>query len=612
MRISAAQINSKIGDFSGNRAKILAFTKKARDQYGAELVLFPELAVCGYPPMDLLDQGCFVEQNIRTIRLLQRELPSGIAAGVGYVNYNPSRQGKSLVNAFGVILDGELVFEQIKTLLPTYDVFDEARNFEPASGWPCFEYKGERIGIAICEDVWRETETPGTRYAEDPVRRLLDSGISLLAAPSASPYYAGKHGARLELAERIAWRGGIPVAYINAVGANDSLIFDGRSFFIEADLGIKTAASFAEDIITLDTGRASGEGRGAARRGRCGGKAAPKAAAFGTVGVDDTVVKAPARPPAEGGVPQRSAAQGGDFPPLITEADEFDTLEDALVMGIREYMWKCGFTRAHLGLSGGIDSALVAYLAVRAVGAGNVVVISMPSRFSSQGSRDDAAELAANLGCRYEILPIEPVFTAFLSTLEGLFEGRPFDIAEENLQARIRGSLLMAFSNKWQSMLLTTGNKSELAMGYCTLYGDMNGALGPIGDLFKTEVFALCRRINEKSQAARGKAVIPQSILDKPPSAELRPGQKDEDSLPPYSELDDILRLYLFGNLSAGEIGRLGKNGELAAWIIEAVARAEFKRRQAPPVLKVSPRAFGMGRRMPIARALYENSRFPG
>ncbi|MDR2444621.1 MAG: NAD+ synthase [Spirochaetaceae bacterium] len=562
MRISVAQINSTIGDFSGNRAKILAFARKAKHEHGAELALFPELAVCGYPPMDLLDQDCFVEQNIRSLRLLQRELPSGLAVGLGYVNRNLSVQGKALVNAFGVILDGELVFEQVKTLLPTYDVFDEARNFEPASSWPCFGYKGERIGIAICEDVWRETETPGTKYAEDPVRRLLDRGISLLAVPSASPYYAGKHRTRLELAERIARRGGLPLIYINAVGANDSIIFDGRSFFMGTDTGVKTAAPFAEDIVTVDLDA------------------------------------------------YRGAGQDQPSYPEIKPTDEIDTLEDALVMGTREYMQKCGFTRAHLGLSGGIDSALVAYLAVRAVGAENVVTISMPSRFSSQGSLDDAALLSANLGCRYEVLPIEPVFTAFLSSLEGLFEGRPFDIAEENLQARIRGSLLMAFSNKWQSMLLTTGNKSELAMGYCTLYGDMNGALGPIGDLFKTEVFALCRRINEKSFAADGKLVIPQAILDKPPSAELRPGQRDEDSLPPYGELDEILKLYLFNNLSADEIGKLGKDRELTAWIIKTVARAEFKRRQAPPVLKVSPRAFGMGRRMPIARALYENSSF--
>jgi NAD+ synthase (glutamine-hydrolysing) len=279
-------------------------------------------------------------------------------------------------------------------------------------------------------------------------------------------------------------------------------------------------------------------------------------------------------------------------------------LEEGLVMGIRDYMKKCGFTRAHLGLSGGIDSALVAYLGVRAAGAENIVCFSMPSRFSSQGSRDDAAELAANLGCRYEILPIEPVFQAFLSALEGVFENRPFDVAEENLQARIRGSLLMGFSNKFNSMLLTTGNKSELAMGYCTLYGDMNGALGPIGDMFKTEVFALCRRINER--AAGNRAPIPRAIIDKPPSAELRPNQKDQDSLPPYEILDEILRFYLYDNLSKDEIVKRGWDAELAARIIHAVARAEFKRRQAPPVLKVSQRAFGMGRRMPIARNVFE------
>jgi NAD+ synthase (glutamine-hydrolysing) len=269
-------------------------------------------------------------------------------------------------------------------------------------------------------------------------------------------------------------------------------------------------------------------------------------------------------------------------------------------------MQKCGFSRAHLGLSGGIDSALVAYLAVRALGADNVAGFSMPSRFSSQGSRDDAADLAKNLGCSYDTLPIEPVYTSFLGTLKDVFQDRPFDLAEENLQARIRGTLMMAYSNKFGSMLLTTGNKSELAMGYCTLYGDMAGALAPIGDLFKTEVFALCRRINEKSRAEGKGDIIPGAILEKPPSAELRPNQKDQDSLPPYEELDQILKLYLFNNLSKDEIAKRGWDAELAARIIKTVARSEFKRRQAPPVLKVSPRAFGMGRRMPIARSIYE------
>ena len=567
MRISIAQINSTIGDFSGNREKILAFTKRAAGEQGADLVLFPELALCGYPPMDLLDQDRFVEMNIHTLRSLQRELPAGVAAGLGYVNRNPQSRGKSLVNAYGIILNGALAFEQTKTLLPTYDVFDEARNFEAARRWSVFQWKGERIGFAICEDVWRETGIPGTAYHQDPVRELLDRGAGLLCVPSASPYVAGKLRLRRALAERIALRGGVPVVYINAVGANDSIIFDGRSFVMTpGNAAPLSARAFEEDLVSWDSQAArTAGGPGAAAAETAGpGEADP----FG-VGLD---------------------------------REELDTLEEALVLGVRDYMKKCGFSRAHLGLSGGIDSALVAYLAVRAAGKENVACFSMPSRFSSQGSRDDAAELAASLGCRYETLPIEPVFAAFLSTLEGVFEKRPFGLAEENLQARIRGSLLMAFSNKFNSMLLTTGNKSELAMGYCTLYGDTSGALGPIGDLFKTEVFALCRRINERA----GRELIPQAIIDKPPSAELRPNQKDEDSLPPYETLDEVLKLYLYQNLSKDEIAGRGWDEELAAKVILTAARAEFKRRQAPPVLKVSPRAFGMGRRMPIARAVYE------
>ena len=548
MKLAIAQINATIGAFEANTKKIIEYSCRAK-KAGADMVLFPELAVCGYPPMDLLDQDIFVEHNIRAVRILQQELPPDIVCGVGFVNRNARASGKSLTNSYALLHAGSLVFEQTKTLLPTYDVFDEARNFESAVSWDVFEWQGERIGIAICEDVWRETETPGTRYLEDPVRRLLDKGISMLLVPSASPFYTGKYAERLKLARRIAGRGRIPIVYINAVGANDSIIFDGHSFCLDGDVVIN-AQSFAEELLCVD-------------------KACPPSAVL------------------------------PESPPSVE-------LENALVMGIREYMAKCGFTRAHVGLSGGIDSALVAYLAVQAVGAKNITAISMPSRFSSQGSKDDAAELACNLGCRYEVLPIEKVFTAFLDTLLDVFENRPFDIAEENLQARIRGSLLMAYSNKWNSMLLTTGNKSELAMGYCTLYGDMNGALGPIGDLFKTEVFSLCRAINEHTIASVGKPVIPASIIEKPPSAELRPNQKDEDSLPPYELLDEILRLYLFENLSAEEIAARSYDKTLAASIVRTVARAEFKRRQAPPVLKVSPRAFGMGRRMPIARDIYE------
>ncbi|GMO48991.1 MAG: NAD+ synthase [Termitinemataceae bacterium] len=570
MIVSIAQINSTIGDFAGNTKKIIDYAKKAASS-GAQLVLFPELAICGYPPMDLLDQDIFVAANIRALHILQQELPPKITVGLGYVNRNKNVQGKALVNAYGLLHGGALVFEQIKTLLPTYDVFDEARNFEPAATWHSFPVAKTKVGIAICEDVWRETETPGTKYAEDPVRRLLNTGIDMLIVPSASPYFFEKHQKRLDLSKKICYSGNIPIVYINAVGANDSIIFDGRSFFMDSSGNCQTAAAFKEDLLMIET-------------------------------IEGGTAPLPPKPSAFPSPPARSSSV------LAAMSSELDTIEDALVLGLRDYMAKCGFKKAHLGLSGGIDSSLVAYLAVKAIGAENLVCISMPSRFSSQGSKDDAAEAASNLGCRYETIPIEPVFTAFLTSLEGVFEGRPFDVAEENLQARVRGTLLMAFSNKWNSMLLTTGNKSELAMGYCTLYGDMNGALGPIGDLFKSEVFALCRRINQRE----GKIIIPTAIIEKPPSAELRENQKDQDSLPPYGLLDEILSLYLFDNLSADEIAELqDANGNkfdrsLAASIIKTASRAEFKRRQAPPVLKVSKRAFGMGRRMPIARSLHE------
>jgi NAD+ synthase (glutamine-hydrolysing) len=567
MHIALAQINSVIGGFSANKEKIRSFVAQAGR---ADLVLFPEMAVCGYPPMDLVDQDSFVEANLRTVHLLQRELPAGIAVGIGFVGRSPYRGGKSLVNEYSIILDHKVVFRQVKTLLPTYDVFDEARNFEPAQEWSVFEWKGERIGIAICEDVWRDTDIPGTEYIHDPVQKLLDQGISVLCVPSASPFVAGKLAVRHALASRISRRGQVPFLYLNAVGANDSIIFDGRSF-----------------VILPSTE----------------GAAVPE--------------KAPAQAPAQAPVQAPAFTEGLLYFDTATgessgadraDMEELDVIEEALVMGIREYMAKCGFTTVHLGLSGGIDSALVAYLAVKAAGAEQVTCFSMPSQFSSSGSKDDAAELAANLGCRYETLPIEPLYDRFLAALSPLFDGRPFDVAEENLQARIRGVLLMAYSNKFGSMLLATGNKSELAMGYCTLYGDMCGALAPIGDLYKTEVFALCRRINEKNEKNEkgGRKIIPQATIDKPPSAELRPNQTDQDSLPPYEVLDAILKYYLFDNLSAAEIVARGFEPARVRKVVSAVAGAEFKRRQAPPVLKISMRAFGMGRRMPIARETYE------
>ena len=576
MRIAIAQIDSIVGDFAGNADKIATYAERAKAEGSADFVAFPELALSGYPPMDLLDQDSFAELGIRALRGLQKRLPPDLAVGVGDVGRNESASGKPLVNAYGILLDGQVAFRQEKTLLPTYDVFDEARYFEPASERELFRWQGERIGIAICEDLWWETEpTPGTRYAVDPVRELLDRGTTIMIVPSASPYHAHKLAVRRSLAERVALRGNLPVVYVNAVGANDSLVFDGRSFIVSpsrASTETKGAVvrgealAFAEDLIVWDSGK------------------------------EDT---APVRLAGPGSVHADSGSGSGPD-------NELDTTEEALVAGIRGYMRKCGFKTAHLGLSGGIDSALVAYLAVKAIGAENVVCFGLPSRFSSKGSKDDARELAETLGARFVLLPIEDPFASYLETLEPVFEGRPFDLTEENLQARIRGTLLMAYSNKFGSMLLTTGNKSELAMGYCTLYGDMCGALAVIGDLFKTEVFALCRRINERSVIAGGKAIIPEATLTKPPSAELRPDQTDQDSLPPYEELDAILELYLIQNLSTAEIVERGWDAALAKRIIRAVARAEYKRRQAPPVLKVSQRAFGMGRRMPIARVVHE------
>ncbi len=560
MKIAIAQINSYIGDFAGNSEKIRLWTEKAREQ-NADMVLFPELAVCGYPPMDLLDQDRFVEKNLQTLHKLKHILPHDIVCGLGFVGRSPYSLDKSLVNTYGFLLDGKLVFEQVKTLLPAYDVFDEARHFESAREWKVFEYKSERIGVAICADLWRErdSEIPGVSYMHDPVKELLDKGATILCAPASSPFTADKLRLRHELAKRMARRGNVSLAYINAVGANDSLIFDGCSFGVLPDGRICVqAAGFTEDLSIFDT--------------------------------------------------SADTAKADSVPDIFAAAGEnsLDAIEEALVLGIQDYMKKCGFTRLHLGLSGGLDSALVAYLAVRAAGQDKVVCFSMPSRFSSEGSKDDASELAARLGCRYVPLSIEPVFSSFLESLAPVFENKPFDVTEENLQARIRGTLLMAYSNKFSSMLLATGNKSEIALGYCTLYGDMNGALAPIGDLFKTEVFALCRRINEKAVLSDGDIIIPESIITKAPSAELRPNQKDQDSLPPYELLDEVLKLYLFDNLSKEEIVERGWDAELVTMVVKTVARAEFKRRQAPPVLNVSQRAFGMGRRMPIARNVYE------
>lgn len=554
MRLALCQIDPVIGAFDQNVDAILEAAALAAAER-PDLIVFPELSLSGYPPMDLLGLAGFAERDEAAFRRLQRALPAGVAVAVGHIGRNETGLGRPHTNAISVILDGRVVFSQAKTLLPTYDVFDEARYFEPARERRVWRHKGVAVGFAVCEDLWSETEpVPGMRYPIDPPRELLDAGAQLIVVPSASPFQIDKLALRQRLCADLARRGRVPVAYCNVAGANDSLVFDGRSFMVAPDGKVVALGPFGRGQLVVETGPAAGSA---------------------------VIAALPPSPAPE--LPHR-----------------LDEAERAMVEGIRGYMAKCGFTRAHLGLSGGIDSALVAVLAAKAIGPENLVCVTMPSRFSSAGSVDHSAELCAQLGCRLENVSIEGPFAAFLSAMEPHFAGTPFGLTEENLQARVRGDILMAWSNKFDSMLLTTGNKSELAVGYCTLYGDMCGALAPIGDLYKTEVFALCERIYERD------GLIPRSIIDKPPSAELRPNQKDQDSLPPYEDLDAVLRLYIDRDLDADAIVASGYDSELVSRALKMTARAEYKRRQAAPVIKLSPRAFGIGRRLPMARAAFE------
>lgn len=542
MRIALAQINPTVGAFAKNTEKILGLAREY--EKSSDMIVFPELAVTGYPPLDLLDQEAFASASEQAIKTLCEKLPQNLVCLVGFVARNESGRGKSLTNSVAVIHQGKVIFKMDKTLLPTYDVFDEARYFESAHKREVFVLNGKKIGIAICEDIWWDAESMGgENYSVDPVEELLALGADLLIVPSASPYTKNKLVTRIELCKNISRDAQIPVVYVNMTGANDSLIFDGRSFCVNSSAHLSALAPFEESCMVIET--------------------------ESTEEIELTI-------------------------------DTYEEMEKALVSGIRDYMAKCGFKKAHLGLSGGIDSALVAVLAVKALGKENVKGFALPSRYSSDGSKSDAYDLAKRLGIECDTIAIEKPFASLLETLEPVFNGLPFDLAEENLQARIRGILLMAYSNKFNSMLLTTGNKSELATGYCTLYGDMCGALAVIGDLFKTEVYALCESINSREE------LIPRSTITKAPSAELRPDQKDQDSLPEYAVLDAILDEYLINNKSAAEIIELDFDSAVVHKILSMVARSEYKRRQAPPVLKISSRAFGMGRRMPIARSSYE------
>ena len=555
MRIALAQINPTVGDIAGNCRKILDFTARAAS-LRASLVVFPELSVIGYPPKDLLLKPGFIHDNIAAVDALAKQV-RGIDVIVGFADRNPAPVGRPLYNAVAVLRDGKIVATHYKTLLPTYDVFDESRYFEPG---PRDEREnlvqiGDQIcGLSICEDLWNDEQLIARRlYHQNPIADLNAAGAQILINSSASPFVVNKQAFRLELFAAQAKRFGKPLVYVNQVGGNDELVFDGNSVAFDAAGNlIAHGKAFEEDLIVADVG-------------------APQK----TISIPSSTKETP-----------------------ITDDANLQAIHDALVVGLRDYVQKCGFSTVVLGLSGGIDSALVATIAVDALGADRVTGVAMPSRFSSDHSIDDARKLAANLGIAFQVVPIGGVHDCYENTLAEPFAGRPRDVTEENLQARVRGALLMAFSNKFNHLLLTTGNKSEIAVGYCTLYGDMCGGLAVISDVPKTVVWELSRWINRHA----GKERIPTSSIKKVPSAELRPNQTDQDSLPPYDVLDGILERYVEDEQSAGQIVAAGFDAATVKRVIKLVDRSEYKRRQAAPGLKVTSRAFGSGRRMPIAQ----------
>ncbi|HEY3761422.1 MAG TPA: NAD+ synthase [Verrucomicrobiae bacterium] len=544
MNVGFLQLNSTIGDFAANQKKLLAGYERAV-ALGAEFVLAPELFLCGYPPRDLLLRDDFVQANLAALEGVAKKI-GRTPLCVGFVDKNTERPGRALRNAAAVLRNGKIVWRTNKCLLPTYDVFDEDRYFEPEKKIVPFAFKGKKIGITICEDIWNDEDFwPERLYRRDPVKDLIAQGAEIILNISASPWHDGKERMRQEMLRRVARDEKIPLAQVNLVGANDELIFDGNSVAFDSSGEVIAAGKgFEEDIFVTDL------------------EPRKKIKSKGKIGF-------PAR-----------------------EAQIFS----ALSLGIRDYTHKCGFKSVIIGLSGGIDSALMAVLAVDALGKDNVLGVAMPARYSSEGSLTDAEALAKNLGIHYEVLPIEPAFCAVEKQLEKIFAKLKANEAEENLQSRLRGTTLMALSNKFGALVLTTGNKSEMAVGYCTLYGDMNGALAPLADVLKTDVYKIARWVNGR------KIVIPKNSISKPPSAELRPNQKDQDSLPPYEILDAILDLYVVKNLSKEQIIERGFEAGTVNDVLNKVNFAEYKRRQAAPALKISARAFGMGRLIPIAQ----------
>lgn len=541
MKIALGQINPIVGDFSGNASKIIEFSRRAQ-QAGAGLILFPELSVCGYPPRDLVERSSFVAHNRESAEHIAAQT-QGIAVICGLVTPAPSDGGKSVMNSAALLMDRKVAFIQSKMLLPTYDVFDEMRNFAPAKSQELFSFCGNRMALTICEDAWNDKQFWQKHlYTVDPVEALIKSGGNFVLNISASPFWIGKRELRRNMLASIARQHKVPVVLVNQVGGNDSLVFDGSSLVLDREgKVIAQGSSFVEDLVFFDSQTLSGE-------------------------MHEQVP--------------------GD------EASAYS----ALVLGTRDYMHKCGFEKAIIGLSGGIDSALTAVIAADAVGPENVIGVGMPGPFSSQGSIDDARALAKNLGIRFELLSINPAYEAYRQTLQTVFAGQKEDVTEENIQSRSRGTLLMALSNKFGAIVLSTGNKSELGVGYCTLYGDMVGGLAVISDVPKTLVYRLSEYVNSQ------RAVIPQDTIEKAPSAELRPDQKDSDSLPPYDVLDAVLEDYVEDLHSAEQIAAdRGFDIELVRRVIRMVDRAEYKRQQAAPGLKISPKAFGYGRRFPIA-----------
>ena len=566
LKIGLLQLNSTIGDFAANRQKLVAGYEKACT-LGADFVIAPELFLCGYPPRDLLLRVDFVGANLATLAETAKSI-GPIPLCVGYVDENFERPGRTLRNSAAVLQNGRIIWRTHKSLLPTYDVFDEDRYFEPAKNIAPFEFNCHKLGITICEDIWNDEDFwPERLYRRDPIKELIGQGAEIILNISASPWHDGKERTRLAMPQRVARDERVPLAQVNQVGANDELIFDGHSVALNRQgEPLALGRGFAEDILVVELN--SGRSRG-----------------------DEAQIK-----------------KESETPYVVSYKIEWPAREaeifSALSLGIRDYVHKCGFKSALVGLSGGIDSALVAVLAADALGADKVLGVSMPARYSSAGSLSDAAVLAKNLGIRYEVLPIEPVFQSVEKQLAPVFAGTKPNEAEENVQSRLRGVTLMALSNKFGALVLTTGNKSEMAVGYCTLYGDMCGALAVIADVFKTDVYKIARWINSDyaSRAGRSSIVIPEASITKPPSAELRPDQRDQDSLPEYETLDAILQAYVVENAGREEIIKRGFNAAVVNDVINKITFSEYKRRQAAPGLKVSPRAFGMGRRIPIAQ----------